>query len=81
MTVNELVKLLQKYLTGLRVVVNGYEEGYDDLSLQQISIATIRLNTRLHHWQGRHGDLPLSMEGTTDEEETVDALILRRESN
>ncbi len=81
MTVNELIELLQKYPAGLRVVVNGYEEGYDDLSPQQISIATICLNTGVHLWQGRHGDPSFSMEGTTDEEETVDALVLRRESN
>ena len=32
MTVKELVELLGKYPDDLRVVVNGYEDGYDDLS-------------------------------------------------
>ena len=45
MIVSELSKLLQECPAGLRVVVNGYEEGYDDLSLEQISIAKISLNT------------------------------------
>ena len=29
MTVSELIDLLQEYPAGLRVVVNGYEEGYE----------------------------------------------------
>ena len=32
MTVAELVQLLANYPPDLRVVVNGYEEGYDDLA-------------------------------------------------
>ena len=31
MIVSELIELLQEYPAGLRVVVNGYEDGYDDL--------------------------------------------------
>ena len=38
MTVKELVELLGKYPEDLRIVVNGYEDGYDDLSLERISI-------------------------------------------
>ena len=56
MTVSELIDLLREYPASLRVVVNGYEEGYDDLSPQQISIAKISLNTGTHDWEGRHGD-------------------------
>ena len=32
MTVEELIRLLATFPGDLRVVVNGYEEGYDDLS-------------------------------------------------
>ena len=32
MIVSELLDLLREYPADLRVVVNGYEEGYDDLS-------------------------------------------------
>ncbi len=56
MTVSELIELLQEYPADLRVVVNGYEEGYDDLSPEQISVAKISLNTGKHHWEGQHGD-------------------------
>ena len=39
----------------LRVVVNGYEEGYDDLTPDQISIVRIALNTGADYWVGQHG--------------------------
>ena len=32
MTVSQLIELLQTHPGDLRVVVNGYEEGFDDLS-------------------------------------------------
>lgn len=38
MTVSELIALLQTRPGDLRVVVNGYEQGYDDLSPGQLSI-------------------------------------------
>lgn len=50
MTVRQLIDLLQQHPAGLCVVVNGYEEGYDDLSPQQISTAEIVLNTGKHSW-------------------------------
>ena len=37
MTVKELVKLLEKYPDDLRVV-NGYEDGYDDISFERIRL-------------------------------------------
>ena len=80
MIVSELIELLQECPASLRVVVNGYEEGYDDLSPEQISIAKISLNTGKHPWEGRHG-VPHPTEGSLDDPEVVDALILRRVSN
>ncbi|MCY3729411.1 MAG: hypothetical protein OXF97_10520 [Nitrospira sp.] len=81
MTVSELIKLLQEYPTSLRVVVNGYEEGYDDLLPEQISVAKISLNTGTHHWEGQHGDPPRQMKETPDGVKVVEALVLRRVSN
>lgn len=80
MTVRELITLLQQYPVDLRVVVNGYEEGYDDLSPQQISTATITLNTGKHSWEGRHGD-PCPTGESPGDNELVEALVLRRLSN
>ena len=56
MTVDELVQLLAAYPAELRVVVNGYEDGYDDLSPKQVSLVRIALNTGSHSWEGKHGD-------------------------
>ena len=81
MTVSELIELLQAYPTNLRVVVNGYEEGYDDLSPEQISVAKISLNTGTHHWEGQHGDPRHRAEETSDGIEVEEALVLRRVSN
>ena len=55
MTVDELKELLAKYLLGLRVVVNGYWNGYDDLSPEQATPVNIALNTGKHPWEGRQG--------------------------
>ena len=48
MTVKELVELLRKYPGDLRIVVNGHEEGYDDLSLERISVIKIQLDPQIH---------------------------------
>ena len=81
MTVSELIDLLREYPASLRVVVSGYEEGYDDLSPEQISVAKISLNTGTHDWEGRHGDPRRPAEETPEGGRVVDALVLRRVSN
>ena len=45
MTVAKLIELLEGHPLALRVVVDGYEDGYDDLSPDQISVARISLDT------------------------------------
>ena len=80
MIVSELIDLLQQYPADLRAVVNGYEEGYDDLSPQQISTAEIALNTGKHPWEGQHGN-PHWVERLPEGTEVVEALVLRRVSN
>ena len=79
MTVKELVELLEKYPDNLQVVVNGYEDGYDDLSPERISTTKIQLDTGIHDWEGKHSDLPYVDEATTDAE-IVEALVFRRAS-
>ena len=56
MTVAELISILQNHAADLRVVVNGYEDGYDDLSPEQLRVVKISLNTGKHPWEGAHGD-------------------------
>ena len=81
MNVSELIELLKQCPADLRVVVNGYEEGYDDLSPEQISIAKISLNTGKHPWEGRHLD-PCDVTGRSpNTPDVVDALVLQRVSH
>ena len=43
MTVKTLKELLSQYPEDLRVVVDGYEDGYDDVARQRISVSKIQL--------------------------------------
>lgn len=45
MNVRELIDLLEQHPQDMRVVVNGYECGYDDLAPERISVVQIALNT------------------------------------
>ena len=81
MTVREMIDFLGRYPGDMRVVVNGYEEGYDDLSLGQISVVSIALNTGVHDWEGRHGHADDVPADATESATTVDALVLHRASN
>lgn len=81
MTIGELIRILESHPSDMRVVVNGYEEGYDDLSPEQIAVVRLLLNTGTQQWQGRHGDprdVSRLSESHTDSE---DALLLGRVSN
>ena len=51
MTVDELIRVLAKYPPHLRVVVNGYECGYDDLTAEQV----VRVEDSFEHWQEQVG--------------------------
>ena len=77
MTVGELVECLQRLPSSLRVVVDGYEEGYDDLTPEQITRTRIGLNTGKHDWEGVHGRADDAEEST----EIVDAVVLQRTSH
>ena len=55
MTVQELIELLATYPGDLRVVVNGYEDGFDDLSPDRLSVVKIALDTGTESRVGKHG--------------------------
>ena len=78
MTVKELMEYLQKYPDDLRVVVNGYEDGYDDIASERIFTRKIQLDAGTHDWEGKHGDPPYETETTTDDAGIVDALVFHR---
>ena len=75
MTVGQLVQLLQTYPQDIRVMVDGYEEGYDDLAEQLISMRQVRLDAGEEWWEGRHRD---AEDTRTKGSGIVDALVLRR---
>lgn len=77
MTVEELISILQEQPSDLRVVVNGYEEGYDDLTLEQIMRIKIALNTGRKDWEGLHGH----PDDAKDPADVVEAVLLQRTSN
>ena len=77
MIVDELIQLLARHSPGLRVAVNGYENSYDDLSPEQLSVVRIALNTGKHPWDGQHGDA----NGVADAKDVVEAPVLWRVSN
>lgn len=81
MTVSELIEMLKAHPGDLRVVVDGYEDGYDDLSPRQISNVRIALNTGTQEWIGQHLD-PRDIPSDAEQRATVvDALVLRRLSH
>ena len=80
MTVKELVKLLGKYPDDLPVVVNGHEDGYDDLSPERISVIKTQLDTQIYDWEGQHCDFYGLKRETTDDAKIVETLVFRRVS-
>ncbi len=81
MNVRELVDLLNSYSGNMRVVVIGYEDGYDDLSPEQISIERITLDTGHHAWEGRHGHADAALGRRGQSVAAVEALVLHRTSH
>lgn len=81
MTTANLGEILQNYLLDLCVVVSDYENDYDDLSTQQLSVIRTALNTGKHPWDGRHGG-PNGWAGVgPDCADVIKALVLRWVSN
>ena len=78
MTVKELMEFLEKYPDDLRVVVNGYEDGYDDISPNRIFTRKIQLDAGTPDWEGQHGDPPYESEEKIDDAKIVEALVFHR---
>lgn len=93
MTVSELIRLLGAYPEDMRVVVSGYEEGYDDVSAERVGVKKVWLDGGIHEWQGKHLDPPSPADGRSrnrnafgqpdrkmDEKDAKDVLVIRRGS-
>ena len=81
MTVSELINLLRNYPADLRVVVDGYEDGFDDLSPEQLSVVTVGLDTGQDEWVGDHIEARFLATELDTTAEVVEALVLRRTSH
>lgn len=81
MTIQDLIRVLGTYPPDMRVVVNGYEEGFDDVSHEGIAVVKVRLNQGMEDWQGRHLEPETQTDETAADSDIVDALALLRESN
>ncbi len=81
MTVDELVRLLATYPPGMRVVVDGYEDGYDDLSPEQLRVVKLSLNTGTHEYVGTHGDVDYVPKEKLAGLDVEEALALHRTSH
>lgn len=81
MTVKELIQILESYPNDLRVVVSGYEDGFDDIAPERISVVRIQLDVGIEPWEGQHEKPDLLRKGTPRTGDTVDALVFHRASN
>lgn len=77
MTVKELTEFLEKYPDDLRVVVNGYEDGYDDILPERIFTTKIELDAGKHDWEGQHGGA-FPKDESTEDTKIVEALVFCR---
>jgi len=81
MTVKMIIDLLKSYPEDLRVVVSGYEEGWDDLLPEQVSVIPVVPNTGKNGWQGRHLDADDLPNASQQSLQSIEVLALRRTSN
>ena len=81
MTVQDLIRILRTYPADMRVVVNGYEEGFDDVSPERVAVVKVQLNRGTKDWQGRHLEPATQTEEMPAGDDIVDALAFLRESN
>ena len=81
MTVRELIWMLESYPHDLRVVVSGYEDDFDDITPERISVVRIQLDVGTEDWEGRHEKLELLRKGAPNTGDIVDALVFHQASN
>ena len=81
MTVKELIQILESYPNDLRVVVNGYEGGFDDIAPERISVTKIQLDVGTEDWEGQHEGPDLRRKEAPSTGDIVDALVFHRASN
>ena len=61
--------------------MNGYEDGYDDLSPEQLRVVKISLDTGEEEWVGKHGYADYLPQEKLAGLKVEEALVLQRVSN
>ena len=61
MTVAEIIEMLKSYAPETRVVVQGYEDGYDDIA--SVRLVAIKTNANPEWYYGQHGDAGDGVDG------------------
>ena len=72
---------MKTYPPDLRVMVSGYEDGYDDLEPEQLSWVKIVLDVGKHPWDGKREDSNSLAYDAPDRLNVDDGLVLRRTLN
>ena len=54
MNVKELIEVLGEYPEEMRVVVQGYEDGYDDVAKSSLKQIHVKLGAGKERWEGDH---------------------------
>lgn len=77
MTVSELIEALKKHPPDMRVIINGYEGGYEDVWPASIRKRRIALNIHEPEFFGPHDDEDYEPE---EPHEIVDAVLIERDT-
>ena len=81
MTAKELIEFLEGYPPDLRVVVQGYENGFDDVSSERTKVVRIQLDCGTENWEGQHQEILPQEEDASTADDAVSTLVLMRASN
>lgn len=80
MNVKELIEVLGEYPAEMRVVVQGYEDGYDDLSGYSVKQRQVKLNVGKERWAGDHIEFWPKQDRTVNADTVEQVLAINRTS-
>lgn len=76
MEIKKLIEILQKYPPQTKVMVDGYEGGYDEIEEKNIKKVTVQKLDNYANYQGEFEDLEIAK----NQNPAFEALILGRKS-
>ena len=78
MNVKELMEILGEYPQDMRVVVQGYEDGYDDVRSGCVKQRKVKLNAGKEDWVGDHMDFNPEYDRQEDGDVVETVVAVRR---